>query len=159
MPSAALRPAILGGVDGVITSFTIVAGASAGALSTRAVVVVGTSSLLADGVSMGVSEFLSSAAATAGRSTDGALSPARLGLVCFSSFVFFGALPLAAYLALMDSLAASAASALAALAILGVARARIADESVPKGIVQTVTLGSAAGLVAYAVGILAATYA
>ena len=152
--TSALRPSVLGGVDGVVTSFAIVAGASAGALSSRTVVIVGTSSLLADGVSMGVSEYLSSSA-----HTPDAPSPVYLGVVCFLSFVLCGAVPITAYLAAQNSLVASAASAFAALITLGAARARVAGGDILLGVVQTAILGGAAGLVAYAVGMLAANFA
>lgn len=54
-----IRPFLLGGVDGIVTSFAIVAGVAAGNLSTSTVFIVGISSLVADGMSMGISEFLS----------------------------------------------------------------------------------------------------
>ena len=54
------EPAVLGAVDGLITSFVIVASGAAGALDKQSVVVVLASSLVADAFSMGVSEYLSS---------------------------------------------------------------------------------------------------
>jgi len=57
-----LQPVIFGGLDGILTSFAIVAGAAGGGLSVEAVLVLGFSNIFADALSMGVGEFLSSKA-------------------------------------------------------------------------------------------------
>jgi len=57
-----LQPVIFGGLDGILTSFAIVAGAAGGGLSISAVLVLGFSNIFADALSMGVGEFLSSKA-------------------------------------------------------------------------------------------------
>lgn len=57
-----LKPLIFGGLDGILTSFAIVAGAAGGALSPKVVLILGFSNIFADALSMGVGEFLSSKA-------------------------------------------------------------------------------------------------
>lgn len=57
-----LKPIIFGGLDGILTSFAIVAGAAGGNLSPNVVLVLGFSNIFADALSMGVGEFLSSKA-------------------------------------------------------------------------------------------------
>jgi len=57
-----LKPVIFGGLDGILTSFAIVAGAAGGNLSPGVVLVLGFSNIFADALSMGVGEFLSSKA-------------------------------------------------------------------------------------------------
>lgn len=57
-----LKPIIFGGLDGILTSFAIVAGAAGGTLSTGVVLILGFSNIFADALSMGVGEFLSSKA-------------------------------------------------------------------------------------------------
>lgn len=57
-----LKPVIFGGLDGILTSFAIVAGAAGGNLSPEVVLVLGFSNIFADALSMGVGEFLSSKA-------------------------------------------------------------------------------------------------
>ena len=52
------RDAILGGIDGAITTFAVVAGGVGGGFSSVVVIVLGGASLLADGFSMGVSNYL-----------------------------------------------------------------------------------------------------
>ena len=49
---------LLGGVDGVVTTFAVVAGSAGGGLPTGAVIVLGLANLAADGFSMGVSNYL-----------------------------------------------------------------------------------------------------
>jgi len=57
-----LKPIIFGGLDGILTSFAIVAGAAGGGLSPTVVLILGFSNIFADAMSMGVGEFLSSKA-------------------------------------------------------------------------------------------------
>jgi VIT1/CCC1 family predicted Fe2+/Mn2+ transporter len=57
-----LKPVIFGGLDGILTSFAIVAGAAGGRLSPQVVLILGFSNIVADALSMGVGEFLSSKA-------------------------------------------------------------------------------------------------
>jgi len=57
-----LKPIIFGGLDGILTSFAIVAGAAGGGLSPQVVMILGFSNIFADALSMGVGEFLSSKA-------------------------------------------------------------------------------------------------
>jgi DNA damage-binding protein 1 len=57
-----VKAVLFGALDGVLTSFAIVAGATGGGMGTDVVVIVGFSSILADALSMGVGEYLSSKA-------------------------------------------------------------------------------------------------
>lgn len=57
-----LKPIIFGGLDGILTSFAIVSGSAGGQLGTGVVLILGFSNILADALSMGVGEFLSSKA-------------------------------------------------------------------------------------------------
>ena len=54
-----LSDGVLGGVDGCVTTFAVVAGAVGGALSGRIIVMLGLANLLADGFSMAASNYLS----------------------------------------------------------------------------------------------------
>ena len=57
-----LKAIIFGGLDGILTSFAIVAGAAGGQLQPKVVMILGFSNIFADALSMGVGEFLSSKA-------------------------------------------------------------------------------------------------
>lgn len=54
-----LSDAVLGGIDGCVTTFAVVAGAAGGGLTQRTIVVLGFANLLADGFSMAASNYLS----------------------------------------------------------------------------------------------------
>jgi VIT1/CCC1 family predicted Fe2+/Mn2+ transporter len=54
-----LSDGVLGGIDGCVTTFAIVAGAVGGALSAKIIVMLGLANLLADGFSMAASNYLS----------------------------------------------------------------------------------------------------
>ena len=49
---------MLGGVDGVVTTFAVVAGSAGGRLSAAVVIILGLANLVADGFSMAVSNYL-----------------------------------------------------------------------------------------------------
>ena len=53
-----LSDGVLGGVDGLVTTFGVVAGAVGGGFGGQVVVILGIAKLLADGFSMGVSNYL-----------------------------------------------------------------------------------------------------
>lgn len=57
-----LKPLIFGGLDGILTSFAIVAGAAGGSMPVPVILVLGFSNIFADALAMGVGEFLSSKA-------------------------------------------------------------------------------------------------
>ena len=57
-----IKPIVFGGLDGILTSFAIVAGATGGSLSPKVVLILGFSNIFADALSMGVGEFMSSKA-------------------------------------------------------------------------------------------------
>lgn len=144
-PMSHLKAVVMGGVDGVVTSFAVVAGASRVVDARGTVVVVGVSSLLADGVSMGVSEFLSSRSERAVSARDG--DPRTLGLLCLASFVACGALPLAAFAAGGGLLAAASAAGVELL-LLGGAQTARTREPLLAAAARTFALGALAGGVA-----------
>jgi VIT1/CCC1 family predicted Fe2+/Mn2+ transporter len=53
-----LGDAVLGGVDGIVTTFAVIAGSTGGKLSSEVVIVLGLANLIADGFSMAVSNYL-----------------------------------------------------------------------------------------------------
>jgi VIT1/CCC1 family predicted Fe2+/Mn2+ transporter len=55
---SALGDFVLGGVDGVITTFAVAAGSAGGQLPTAIVIILGLANLIADGFSMAVSNYL-----------------------------------------------------------------------------------------------------
>jgi len=59
---AFIKSIVYGGLDGIVTTFAVVAGAAGGGFGPNVVIVMGISSLLADAMSMGVGDALSSKA-------------------------------------------------------------------------------------------------
>lgn len=147
-----LRSAILGGVDGIVTSFAIVAASDVAMLERGAVVVVGFASLVADAGSMAASEYLAVSTERALQRTS-YYYPLLSAVACFAAFATCGLVPLGTYL-LTASLLSSAAFSITTLVLLGAARAKVADEPLVRTFAQTALLGSAAGGVAYGVGVL-----
>jgi len=50
---------VYGAVDGTVTTFAVVAGATGGDLSSKIIIILGLANLFADGVSMSISAYLS----------------------------------------------------------------------------------------------------
>jgi vacuolar iron transporter family protein len=96
-----IRDVVYGANDGLITTFAVVAGVAGGALSPTAVLIVGTANLLADGLSMGVGNYLSIRSHESARAAQGLpeeeAAPGRHGAATFLAFAVAGALPLAPY--------------------------------------------------------------
>jgi VIT1/CCC1 family predicted Fe2+/Mn2+ transporter len=83
---------VYGGVDGLITTFAIIAGSVGAELPHNIIIILGIASILADGFSMGISSFL------AERMRTNAKHPYMVGLSTFVSFVLLGSIPLIPYI-------------------------------------------------------------
>ena len=150
---------IYGANDGLITTFAVVAAASGGALSTRTVLVVGMANLFADGLSMGVGNYLSirsreSALAAAGRPEEEGF-PARHGTATFLSFVLAGAVPLLPYALGADisvGLIISVLLTFATLFSVGASRALVTVSRWWTAGLEMLALGIAVALAAYISG-------
>jgi len=57
-----VKSMVFGGMDGIITTFAVVAGAAGANLGTNVILIMGFSNLVADGLSMGLGDFISSTA-------------------------------------------------------------------------------------------------
>ncbi len=127
-----IRDLIYGANDGIITTFAVVAGVTGGGVSNAAVLIVGAANLAADGLSMGVGNYLSIRAHESAREAENLpeeeAHPTRHGTATFLAFVAAGAIPLVPYLLPMSAdgrFVASAALTFAALFSIGAARATI----------------------------------
>lgn len=92
---------VYGANDGIITTFAVVSGVAGASLEPRIAIVLGLANLLADGFSMGASNFLSirseEAALAAGGGTPREPFPGRHGFATFLAFVAVGSVPLFPY--------------------------------------------------------------
>ena len=98
-----LGDAVYGANDGIITTFAVVSGAAGAGISSGVIVILGIANLIADGISMGLSNYLSLRSKAEYQKklgiTENAIEkPSRHGLATSISFVFCGALPLIPYI-------------------------------------------------------------
>ena len=96
-----MRGIVFGGMDGILTTFALLAAvAGSGGTSPALTLVIGISTVLADGLSMGAGEYLSAKAeaeiATGGDAEE--TTPLEKGFAMFVAFTLFGAMPLLGFL-------------------------------------------------------------
>ena len=158
-----IRDLIYGANDGIITTFAVVAGVTGGALSPSAVLIVGTANLLADGLSMGVGNYLSIRSHESARAAqdlpEEEAAPARHGIATFGAFAVAGGLPLLPY-------AVGAASELrfglsvlitfAALFVIGALRSLVTRDRWQSAGFEMLLLGALVAAAAYGSGALVA---
>ena len=159
-----LRDLVYGANDGIVTTFAVVAGAAGGALSDRAVLVIGAANLLADGLSMAVGNYLGIKSQESVRRSQSLpeeeASPARHGAATFLAFTAAGVLPLLPYVALNTLWSArlplAFAVTLAALFVVGSLRATVTEERWWKSGLEMLALGAIVAIVAFGAGSLVA---
>jgi VIT1/CCC1 family predicted Fe2+/Mn2+ transporter len=158
-----IRDLVYGASDGVITTFAVVSGVAGGSLSPAAVLILGTANLAADGLSMGVGNFLAIRANERARAADDLPEeeayPVKHGLATFAAFVTAGSVPLLPYL--VGAVATNAAVwsiglTLSTMFGLGAARGSATEEAWWKAGLESLVLGSLVAAAAYGAGALAA---
>ena len=159
-----LREFVYGGIDGAVTTFAVVAGATGARFSTTVVLVLGFSNLVADGFSMGIGSYLSTKSERElleknGESTADEPSPVINGLTTYVSFILVGLVPLLAHTAdalfeLNLSNAFVIASLLTAAAFVGIGylKSRVASTPLVRAVLETLVLGAIAAILAYVLG-------
>jgi VIT1/CCC1 family predicted Fe2+/Mn2+ transporter len=158
-----VRDLVYGANDGVITTFAVVAGVTGGTLNPVAVLVLGAANLLADGLSMGVGNYLGirsdERVREAQQLPEQEAFPARHGLVTFVAFVTAGAVPLLPFVfsgAGTNRFAWSTVLSLTVLFTVGAARSRVGTGRWWANGLEMVGLGAIVGAVAYYAGSLVA---
>jgi len=154
-----LRDIVYGANDGIITTFAVVAGVTGGALSPRTIIVVGVANLFADGLSMGVGNYLSIRSHESARQAidlpEEEASPVRHGVMTFAAFAAAGAVPLLPYVLGNGSFALCVALTLGALFAVGASRSLVTvDRWVTAGL-EMLGLGVVVAVAAYVSGALA----
>jgi VIT1/CCC1 family predicted Fe2+/Mn2+ transporter len=154
---------VYGANDGLITTFAVVAGVVGGGLSSRAMLIIGVANLVADGLSMGVGNYLSirsheSALAAQDRPEEEA-SPARHGVATLLSFVVAGAVPLLPFAAgiLENEFALSTALTFVMLFTVGALRGLVTVERWWVGGLEMLLLGALVAVAAYGSGLIVAS--
>jgi len=151
---------VYGANDGIITTFAVVTGVVGASLSETVILVLGFANLLADGFSMGASNFLARRSeADAGDRAD-RTEAARHGTATVLSFVAAGLIPLLAYLLpLSEDVAFVTAIGLTAVALftVGASRTLVTKLGFVRSGSEMLLVGSLAAVVAYGIGALAAS--
>jgi VIT1/CCC1 family predicted Fe2+/Mn2+ transporter len=155
-----IRDVVYGANDGIITTFAVVAGVTGGALSARTIIVVGIANLLADGLSMGVGNYLSIRSNESAREAvdlpEEEASPARHGAMTFLAFVVAGSIPMLPYFFGLADFALCIFMTLAGLFALGSLRALVTIQRWWIAGLEMLGLGIVVAGVAYGSGAAAA---
>ena len=148
---------IYGSIDGIITTFSIVAGSIGGGLSKKVIIILGLSNVISDGFSMGISRYLSSSAEI----QQGLLKGKEAfisGLATFISFVIIGMLPILPFLLKDDAKNISLAVALTMFLIIGIIKGYYLKQNIIWSGLETFSIGSIAALISYGIGHYISTY-
>ncbi len=158
---------VYGGIDGVITTFAVVAWATGGWLPVKVILILGFANLIADGVSMSVGNYLSTKAEYAryqkehGKQKTDYVPPAYTALATLISFIIVWFVPLLIYV--LDAIWFDfdtttlfvRASVLTGLAFIfiGIAKTTVAKVPLLQSVLETLGLGTVAAFLAYYVGV------
>jgi VIT1/CCC1 family predicted Fe2+/Mn2+ transporter len=155
---------VYGGIDGIITTFAIVAGVVGAQLSATVILILGFANLLADGFSMAVSSYLSSESEYELDGEDGKQTKQVALYNAFATFIAFvlmglfplGPFVLSSFLVLSQTLtiALSGFATLLAFVLVGAGKAYVTDKPLIRAILETVLIGGVAAAIAFSVGYL-----
>jgi VIT1/CCC1 family predicted Fe2+/Mn2+ transporter len=152
---------VLGSVDGTITTFAIIAGIAGADLHNAPGIslILGFANVLADGFSMGASNFLKAKSEVPPDGVGIQALPLFSALVTFVAFVCVGSLPLIPFvIAALTNFDINGAylfpisAAITACCFIGTGalRARISGTGYLRNILETLTIGGVAATLAYA---------
>jgi VIT1/CCC1 family predicted Fe2+/Mn2+ transporter len=152
-----LRDMVYGALDGVITTLAVVAGSAGADLEPRIGLILGMANLVADGLSMGASNYLAlkSELEQTGSSVADEM-PWRHGLATFVAFGSVGAVPLLAYLvphgAAVGALPIAVGLGFLALSVVGAVRATYVRKARWRSAAEVLVIAAAASGSAYFIG-------
>lgn len=155
---------VYGGIDGIVTTFAVVAATAGAGLSSSVVIVLGLANLIADGFSMGVSAYLSDKSereqnAKEDKEHHHEKDPTKVGIATLISFIIVGSFPLLVYyadylleLGIENLFLISSIFAGVAFAGVGYLKSRITDGSAVRSMLEMLILGAVASALAYGIG-------
>ncbi|MEX2102575.1 MAG: VIT1/CCC1 transporter family protein [Gaiellaceae bacterium] len=150
---------VFGANDGIITTFAVVSGVVGASLSNRVILILGFANLLADGVSMGASNYLARRSEGEAAEDPARRLVARNAVATFFGFVVAGIIPLAAYLLPLphgSRYGVALGLTLSSLFLVGASRSLVRDRPFLRSGVEMLLIGSVAAGIAYGIGALAA---
>lgn len=154
---------VYGGIDGSVTTFAVVAGATGANLGSAVIIILGFANLVAAGFSMGVSAYLAAKsrvemAQKRGQNTVAEISPFIIGASTYAAFLLVGLTPLMDYavdyifkLHLTHLFFYSSVLTGAAFVIIGLLKSHTAHTSKARAVTETLVLGVVAAVFAYIV--------
>tara|TARA_Y100000310_G_scaffold209049_1_gene209680 strand:- start:1319 stop:1822 length:504 start_codon:yes stop_codon:yes gene_type:complete len=155
-----IKDIIYGANDGIITTFAIVAGIVGAGLSTKIIIIIGLASLIADGFSMGTSNYLGTKSESAVLKNEHRatwhIHPITGAAYTFFSFILAGAIPLIPYIILDgddNTFRYTFIVTLISLFIIGAARSIVTKRFFIATGLEMVTIGGVAAFIAFMVGL------
>jgi len=151
---------VYGANDGIITTFAVVCGVVGADLEERIILILGFANLVADGFSMGASNFLSRRSYAKASERADRPEAARHGGATIAGFLTAGTVPLIAYLVpLPDAqrFPAAIALTLTTLFAVGAARAIVTKLGWVRSGAEMLLVGALAAAVAFGIGALASS--
>lgn len=150
---------VYGGIDGIVTTFAVVAGAMGASLGAGIVLVLGFANLFADGFSMAISNYMSESSREDLNGKDkNRKEPRRTALATFFAFVIIGFIPLLPFvwdyfypIGFDKFFVATVLTGLAFI-FVGAVRGKIVKKNPFVTSIQTLVIGASAALIAYIVG-------
>lgn len=156
---------VYGSIDGLITTFAIVTGSIGASLSAAVILVLGFANVLADGFSMGSSNYLSAQSEESLGYDDEGKRPLRRALATFFSFVLIGIIPLipfviAALWSAFTPYTITTSVAATGLTFLGVGwyQGKVVGKSRLLTALRNLLIGGGAAAISYVVGYILSNF-
>ncbi len=138
---------VYGAVDGTVTTFAVVAGATGGNLSSATIIILWLANLFADGASMSISAYLAAKSEKLGKK-----SPLSIALWTLAAFIVVGFVPMIPYVFDVGSFQLSCLMTGIAFVGIGLLKWYLSRASMIASGLQTLALGTIAAVIAYSVG-------
>lgn len=147
-----------GSMDGIITTFSIIAGAIGGDLSRNVILILGLSNVLSDGYSFGAARYIGSKIEIEQGLLSGKTA-LQSSIAIFLSFVAVGILPLIPFIingesseGMKKAIKASFVIALILFIVIGLIKGYTMNQPLFKNALETFYVGSSAALIAFIIG-------
>jgi len=154
-----LADLIYGANDGIITTLAIVSGVVGASLPASIILILGFANVVADGFSMGASNYLSKRTTVRAEDCPTRRQAARHGSATFLGFIIAGTMPLLAYMVpglTADRFLIAILLALVALFVVGASRAFFTELPWLRAGAEMLLIGAFAAAVAFGIGALGA---
>lgn len=153
-----LKAAVLGSSDGIITTFAVVAGVVGAGLPSEVIIILGVASMVADGISMAVGDFLGERSIERMHKRK-ASKIGKTSIITFLAFIIAGTLPLLPYVVMLsginfevDQFSLSIIATAVALFLVGSLRTFVTKGKWWINGLEMLLVGSIAAIVAYSIG-------